>query len=161
MDLQSCETLAIIERIRQLQPKIEAIMEREDLRSKLRAKQSWCCHGDQNTQYFHSWANQRRKSNNIRIIIDEHGHVWIRKKDVCRVFVGYYEQMFQSQGSVGVEDCLNNVESRVAEEMNARLLRPFMKDEVRSAMIQMHPLKSPGPDGYSTIFFFLIKNLGF
>ena len=33
------------------------------------------------------------------------------------------------------------------------LLQPYTPDEIRSALFQMHPLKSPGPDGMSLFFF--------
>ncbi|KAL0439961.1 UNVERIFIED_CONTAM: putative mitochondrial protein [Sesamum latifolium] len=37
--------------------------------------------------------------------------------------------------------------------MNADLTRPFSSDEVQQTLDQMHPPKSPGPDGMSPIFF--------
>jgi hypothetical protein len=39
------------------------------------------------------------------------------------------------------------------EAMNAQLLRPFGDEEVDMALAQMHPLKSPGLDGFSTCFY--------
>ncbi|KAL0449288.1 UNVERIFIED_CONTAM: hypothetical protein Slati_1485200 [Sesamum latifolium] len=38
------------------------------------------------------------------------------------------------------------MESRVTEDMNGELTRPFAEDEITFALKQMHPLKSPGPD---------------
>jgi hypothetical protein len=37
--------------------------------------------------------------------------------------------------------------------MNAKLLKPFVAEEVVVALWQMHPLKSPGPDGFSACFY--------
>jgi hypothetical protein len=38
-------------------------------------------------------------------------------------------------------------------EMNDTLLQPSVEEEVNLALSQMHPLKSPGPDGYPTSFY--------
>jgi hypothetical protein len=48
---------------------------------------------------------------------------------------------------------LEHVEPRVSAEMNSKLLRPFTEEEVGLALSQMHPLKSPSPDGFSAGFF--------
>ena len=37
--------------------------------------------------------------------------------------------------------------------MNEDLLSDFRVEEVQQALKQMHPTKSPGPDGMSSIFF--------
>lgn len=37
--------------------------------------------------------------------------------------------------------------------MNESLTRPYIADEVRLALFQMHPSKSPGSDGMSPFFF--------
>jgi hypothetical protein len=42
---------------------------------------------------------------------------------------------------------------RVTEEMNIGMLRNFTETEVEIALKQMHPLKSPGPDGFSACFY--------
>jgi hypothetical protein len=45
------------------------------------------------------------------------------------------------------------MEARVTEEMNIGMLRNFTETEVEIALKQMHPLKSPGPDGFSACFY--------
>ena len=48
---------------------------------------------------------------------------------------------------------LDAVDRRVAPNMNNALLQRCTPDEVRRALFQMHPSKSPGPDGMSPFFF--------
>jgi hypothetical protein len=79
--------------------------------------------------------------------------VWRRHKDISRVVVGYFSRLYTSQGSIRVEECLQSVFPKVTEEMNAWLLHPFLEDEVRAALFHMHPLKSPGQDGFPAIFY--------
>jgi hypothetical protein len=45
------------------------------------------------------------------------------------------------------------VEPRVTGEMNHMLLQEFNVGEIEVALHQMHPLKSPGPDGFAACFY--------
>ena len=48
---------------------------------------------------------------------------------------------------------LDRVQSKVLTEMNNSLLQLYSSNEINKALGQMHPLKSPGPDGMSLIFY--------
>lgn len=50
-------------------------------------------------------------------------------------------------------DSLDAVKPIVSEEMNTNLLTPFSLEEVKSAAFQLGALKSPGPDGFSGLFY--------
>jgi hypothetical protein len=52
-----------------------------------------------------------------------------------------------------LDECLEAVEARVTETMNDALVKPFVEEEVRTALFQMAPLKAPGPDGFNAGFF--------
>lgn len=142
-----------VDSIKQIQKEIDDILEREDVKWKQRAKQNLYRQGDRNTQFFHAWANHRRKVNNIRSITNDQGRTWRRNKEVCKVFIDYYKDIFSSNASTDFSQCLEHVEPRVSAEMNSNLLRSFTEEEVCIALSQMHPLKSPGPDGFSAGFF--------
>jgi hypothetical protein len=160
LELQNRSNSGSLEEIKSIQGEINEILEREDMRWKQRPKQHWYLAGDKNTQFFHSWANQRRKLNSIRSITDAEGRVWRRKKEVSKIFVDFYSRLFSSQCPVGIEECLSYLECWVSDDMNQNLLRPFIGDEVKSALFQMHPLKSPGPDGFSAGFFSKFLGIG-
>ena len=48
---------------------------------------------------------------------------------------------------------LRVIDRRVSDDMNDSLLKEFRVEEVRRVLKQMHPTKSPSPDGMSPIFF--------
>ncbi|KAL0456414.1 UNVERIFIED_CONTAM: LINE-1 retrotransposable element O protein [Sesamum latifolium] len=52
-----------------------------------------------------------------------------------------------------MEEAVGCLEQRVTPAMNKALNQPFTSEEIMCALKQMHPLKSPGPDGMSPIFY--------
>ena len=65
----------------------------------------------------------------------------------------FYKDLFQSEGTTGINEVLNTVPVKVTDAMNADLTAPFTPDEVKNAFFQMYPTKAPGPDGYLAHFF--------
>jgi len=64
-ELQRRESPGLAKAITKLQQEIDNIQEREDIKWKHRTKQNWYRNRDRNTQYFHAWANHRKKINGI------------------------------------------------------------------------------------------------
>ncbi|KAL0449049.1 UNVERIFIED_CONTAM: putative mitochondrial protein [Sesamum latifolium] len=52
-----------------------------------------------------------------------------------------------------MEEVVSCIQPRVTTAMNEALAQPFTSEEVTIALKQMQPLKSPGPDGMSPIFY--------
>jgi len=48
---------------------------------------------------------------------------------------------------------LDHVCRKVTDDMNNFLCAPFTENEVKNALFQMCPTKSPGPDGFPAHFF--------
>ncbi|XP_062014482.1 uncharacterized protein LOC133731021 [Rosa rugosa] len=51
------------------------------------------------------------------------------------------------------DDVLNLVDPIISPEMNASLLAPVSVQEIHDAVFQLGPLKAPGPNGFSGIFY--------
>jgi hypothetical protein len=75
LDLQSVSRPGTAMDIKRIKAEIDEILLREDLHWKQRSKHNWYQNGDRNTQFFHSWANHRWKTNTIRSITDGAGRV--------------------------------------------------------------------------------------
>jgi hypothetical protein len=128
-------------------------LEHEEIKWRQCAKINWLSHGDRNSKFFHAYANQRRKVNNISQIKGEDGRLWESQEEIEGAFVDYFESLFTTSGVVDYEGCLGALEGRVTETMNESLTRPFVEEEVRVALFQMAPLKAPSLDRYNAGFF--------
>ncbi|KAL8099132.1 hypothetical protein AgCh_031712 [Apium graveolens] len=124
----------------------EKILAQQDDFWKQRAKQHWLQVEDSNSKFFHAYASARKKKNSIKQLKDEEG-VWRDWANGLKDIVGgYYEKLFQSQGSNGHE-VLACIQPSITNYQNSLLLQDFTCEEVKEALFYMHPDKSPGPDG--------------
>ena len=106
--------------------------------------------GDKNTKFFHQRASQRRRKNNIEGLHDRDG-VWKKRVDrVARIAKEYYKN---SSNQLDMERVIQLVDHVVTEEMAQSLVRPYTEEEVRTTLFQVHPSKSPRPNGISPFFF--------
>jgi hypothetical protein len=137
----------------ELQKDLKILMEQEDLKWRQRAKMDWLKHGDRNSKFFHACTSQRRKVNKIDQIQDECGGLWKNQEGVGRAFENYFAKLFTAGGAVNYHDSLDGLDGRITDAMNEALVRPFIAEEVRTALFQMDPLKAPGPDGFNAGFF--------
>jgi hypothetical protein len=68
-------------------------------------------------------------------------------------FLDYYHSLFSSSAPIGVDECLAGLSDKVTPEMNEQLTSRFTSEEVCTAISQMSPYKSPGPDGFPPCFY--------
>lgn len=66
--------------------------------------------------------------------------------------VNYFKDMFTTT-NIKDEEVLEGIPSTVSNVQNQELLKPISEEEVKKALFQMHPDKSPGPDGMSPAFY--------
>lgn len=73
-------------------------------------------------------------------------------EDLCCKF---YEDLFTSSEPIraNIEKVVESIGSRLSESEKEFLDKPFTRLKVQEALFQMHPNKSPGLDGFSSLFF--------
>ncbi|XP_057800052.1 uncharacterized protein LOC131015604 [Salvia miltiorrhiza] len=130
---------ASIDKLRKTKKDLASILAREEEHWKQRAKQFWLKDGDQNTKFFHSMASARRKVNPISRLQRNDGS-WATTLEDLRITAKEY-------------DVLSRIRPCIDESKNKDLTRPFVVKEFTDALSQMHPDKSPGPDGFNPKFY--------
>ncbi|XP_061993843.1 uncharacterized protein LOC133711764 [Rosa rugosa] len=120
-----------------------------------RSRSLWLQEGDRNSAFFHRRASNRRSRNFIKGLNDAQG-VWRAEPErIHDLLMEYYNHVFATEGTVSeaVQVIMEATAPKVTDEMNLALLRPYTDEEIKKALFQMHPSKSPGPDGMSPFFF--------
>ncbi|XP_062028872.1 uncharacterized protein LOC133744858 [Rosa rugosa] len=138
-----------------LMGRLQSLLSQEELFWRQRSKVSWLKEGDRNTSYFHRKAANRRRKNSIPGLYDEQGQ-WCDDDDgMEKVVTNYFTKMFTASNIdlEAVETTLAAIQPCVTHGMNEKLCASYSQEEVKNALFQMYPTKSPGPDGMPPIFF--------
>ena len=67
--------------------------------------------------------------------------------------VEFFSNIFKSNGITNASAIVGAVQTMVTESMNRGLVQEFQATEVVKALKQMHPKKSPSPNGMPPLFY--------
>ena len=120
---------------------------------KQRSQNFWLADGDRNTSFFHAKATNRKQRNTIHGICDPDGSWQEDDQQVENIMVGYFTDIFSTQGDTYSTTLIDAIEPVVTTDMNDSLTQEFNAEEVHQASKQMHSKKSPGPDSMPPFFY--------
>jgi hypothetical protein len=125
-----------------------AALERSMLRQ--RSRFLWLKEGDCNSKFFHIKASARRRKSFIPsttvgdvTTVDQE----MKKQAIWQHFnnlIGTYQPSFNSINLAALQFPEINLQS---------LSSPILEDEVKAAVMEMHPEKAPVPDGFTGLFY--------
>ncbi|XP_075645825.1 uncharacterized protein LOC142616994 [Castanea sativa] len=139
--------------IKGLKFEINDLLLQEELAWCQRSRSIWLPAGDKNTKFFHQRASHQRHKNQILGIFDDEGNWNTTEGSIAQTAKRYFQHLFTSSNPEEIEGVLNSMDKRVTPSMNASLLQRYTPKEIRKALFQMHPSKSPSPDGMFPFFF--------
>jgi hypothetical protein len=112
--------------------------------------------GDQNTKFFHQFANHRRNSKHIWEIRDDSGIIHKGQKAIVVEAENYFKNFFKTQDISHTTDQVGvaGLFTRMISEDEARdLYMPVSLKELKLVLSLFKKDKSPGPDGWTVEFF--------
>ncbi|OAY63461.1 putative ribonuclease H protein [Ananas comosus] len=114
----------------------------------------WLKEGDCNTKFSHAVANSRKRSNEIKHIVDDNGRQINNEAQKKSYFFNSFKRLFgrakEEPASFGDWADLYRADSLSDPDS---LTGPFTIDEVKKTTFQLGSEKAPGPDGFLLIFF--------
>lgn len=72
---------------------------------------------------------------------------------MMRVVTEYFTSLFDTSRPEISVDQVDFIDQRDSNDMADQLSRPFSRLEIEAALSDMHPCKSPGPDGFPALFY--------
>ncbi|KAK2641420.1 hypothetical protein Ddye_023183 [Dipteronia dyeriana] len=142
-------------KIREVENKLDVLLDKEELYWKQRSCECWLKGGDRNSKYFHFRASSRHTRNKINGIFDVVGQCDIDQDSIGSVIMDHFGKIFQSKYPFqnDMDLMLRCVQPCLPEENKTFLDANFSSKEIRAAVFDLHPTKAPGPDGLPTVFF--------
>lgn len=141
--------------ILEISQEIERAVEKETSHWQQRARLNWLRDGDRNSKVFHAQATERRKHNAIHRLLDDLGQWQSKEDEKARLIMRYFEALYQTSRppTEAIEEVTNFVKESISLEQFNALSGQFTADEVKAAVFDIHPSKSPGPDGFTGRFY--------
>lgn len=141
-----------IARFKAAQDKLFEVLAKKEMFWRQRSKELWLQAGDQNTRYFHACASSRRRRNQFSRLKNAEGN-WVDwETGLAEVIEGYYRELF-TESNISCSRVIGCIDKGISRDQNEMLLESVTTKEVKQALFQMNPDKSPGPDGFNPGFY--------
>ena len=127
-----------------------AIFYQESLLWQMKSRILWLSYRDANTHLFHVQAKIKRARQHIATLKDE-SEEWLWGADLHKHVTTHFQSLFQSElsgTSLPSPQLLFFSSDFNPQALCDALIRFPDKEEICATLFTMHPLKSPGPDGY-------------
>ncbi|KMT18014.1 hypothetical protein BVRB_2g032080 [Beta vulgaris subsp. vulgaris] len=124
-----------------------------------RAKGKWTAMEDTNSKWFYRRAKARKRKNEILMIKNKEGRWITDNKGIQDVMLDFFGNIFRvNEGSIEKDQSnepfqLNAPLPQISLQQAHELQERVSSHEIRQAVMQMSPLKAPGPDGVPAIFY--------
>lgn len=145
-------TLENRQKLQQANALMNSILEKEEIFWYQKSRVKWLSYGDKNTSYFHQYVKVRRQQNYVhRLKIND---AWVEDQEtILNGAVQFFQNLLKSDPHYIDEDLLSPIPQLISDDQNKMLCAVPQKAEIQSAVFSLAGNSSPGPDGFSGIFY--------
>ncbi|KAL3683478.1 hypothetical protein R1sor_001500 [Riccia sorocarpa] len=116
------------------------------------SKTRWLGLADAPSKFFFSIVRTRKAKEEIMCLKAEDGRILTSQDEILRELHNFYTRLFQEdeisvQDAEKMEQVLANVENKLTEEQNGRLITRPEETEIKSLVAELKKEKAPGLDG--------------
>jgi hypothetical protein len=138
----------------EIENKLKSIYNLEEIHCQQKGSELWVLKGDSNTDFFHAFANGRRRKKTIIELETDQGVVK-SQEEIMKHVTGFYKNLFGSQPQCNLRLDKNFwIEGRTLPQgEKENLIKPFLEEEVKKTIFEMRVDSAPGPNGFDVQFF--------
>lgn len=137
---------------KEINKQMMVILNQREIFWRQRSKQLWLHSRDQNSRYFHAAASARMRNNQINQLKNEDGS-WVNwENGLPNLITRYFSELFTASRTDSNE-VVQCIPTKITTGQNIELLKDVTGEEIKNVVFQMHPDKSPWPDGMTPVFF--------
>uniref|UniRef100_A0A803P4J3 CCHC-type domain-containing protein n=1 Tax=Cannabis sativa TaxID=3483 RepID=A0A803P4J3_CANSA len=136
-----------------IKEKLKEIWQRKEIEWRQKSREVWLSLGDRNSRFFHASKVIRRRRNQILVLQDDFGSPREGRRHFTTIINRYFTKLYYTsmpEISSALDDLFSN---RVNSEDNEFFTNILKFEEIRATAFELHPLKAPGPYGFSGCFF--------
>ncbi|KAJ9557832.1 hypothetical protein OSB04_012446 [Centaurea solstitialis] len=134
----------------ELTAKVNELMSRKIRDIKQKAKNKWLIDGDENTQFFHGYLNNKLKKLRIHGVNINGG--WVTNPELIKSEVwDFFDKKFAEHHPIRPIISSNHFK-KISASQKEWLESPFSAQEVKNAVRNCGYNKAPGPDGFTLDF---------
>lgn len=123
---------------------------------RLRSRAIWLTEWDDNTKFYHNFANVRKVINTIWALNNEQGHLVSSQKDLTKLSIEHFRNIYKAPRAANMLEIMQIAEHFprfVHQEDTKDLLKEVMMEELGATVKWFKKDKIPGPDGWTIEFY--------
>lgn len=144
---------------RKLQKELEEVLRQEELHWFQKSREEWIVSGDRNTRFYHTATIVRRSRRKVEGLTNDQGTLVTNKDEIKDMMMHYFTNLFRKDENCDVTMAPRGGFPILSQDVKNDILKDLNDVDIRNAVMEMAPLKAPGPDGFHAIFYQKLWNI--